>query len=163
MTIYEIDHLIEELFDPETGELVDGAEEKLEELSMARRDKVRNIALAYKNARGFANAVRDEVRTLQQRHKVAENRASSLLNLLNYATGGEDFNFPDVAVKTRRNPESVEVVDLDACINYLENTGRHYCIVHHAPDVSKSELKFLLKNGEVPGAKLVRTTRTEVK
>ncbi len=47
MTLYEIDKAITDLADPETGEITDF--EALDNLQMARDQKIENIACYYKN------------------------------------------------------------------------------------------------------------------
>ncbi len=76
MTLYEIDKAITDLADPETGEITDF--EALDNLQMARDQKIENIACYYKNLVSDAEAIKAEKEALAERQKVAENKAARL-------------------------------------------------------------------------------------
>ena len=80
MTLYEIDRAIMDAItaglDPETGELTNYDE--LEELQLARDEKIENIACYIKNIAADAKAIRDEEQALAKRRKTLENRAEGL-------------------------------------------------------------------------------------
>ena len=80
MNLYEIDAAITALVDPETGEISDFT--KLEELSMARDQKLENVACWYKNLMAEAKAIRDEEKVLAERRQSAERKAESLKRYL---------------------------------------------------------------------------------
>ena len=87
MTLYEIDKAITDLADPETGEITDF--EALDNLQMARDQKIENIACYYKNLVSDAEAIKAEKEALAERQKVAENKAARLKEYLLRATRGE--------------------------------------------------------------------------
>ena len=64
MNIYEIEQAITDLVDPETGEITDF--EALDALSMARDEKIENVALWTKNLNAEAKAIREEEKALAE-------------------------------------------------------------------------------------------------
>ena len=161
MTLYEIDKAITDLADPETGEITDF--EALDNLQMARDQKIENIACYYKNLVSDAEAIKAEKEALAERQKVAENKAARLKEYLSYALHGEKFSTPKFAV-TFRKTTSVNVDNPSAAIEWAELNGHKECIRYKAPEISKSELGKVLKAGqEVPGAVLVEGISVGVK
>ena len=161
MTLYEIDKMITDLADPETGEITDfGA---LGNLQMARDQKIENIACYYKNLVSDAEAIKAEKDALTERQKAAENKAARLKEYLSYALRGEKFSTPKCAV-TFRKTTSVNVDNPSAAIEWAEMNGHKECVRYKAPEISKSELGKVLKTGqEVPGAALVEGLSVGVK
>ena len=161
MTLYELDKAITDLADPETGEITDF--EALDNLQMARDQKIENIACYYKNLVSDAEAIKAEKEALAERQKVAENKAARLKEYLSYALHGEKFSTPKCAV-TFRKTTSVNVDNPSAAIEWAELNGHKECIRYKAPEISKSELGKVLKAGqEVPGAVLVEGISVGVK
>ena len=161
MTLYEIDKMITDLADPETGEITDF--EALDNLQMARDQKIENIACYYKNLVSDAEAIKAEKDALTERQKAAENKAARLKEYLSYALRGEKFSTPKCAV-TFRKTTSVNVDNPSAAIEWAEMNGRKECVRYKAPEISKSELGKVLKTGqEVPGAALVEGLSVGVK
>ena len=74
MTIYEIrseiDRLIEEAVDPETGVLAEDYIDKLNALQMSEREKEINCALAYKNRMANVDAINVEIEKLKKKQKM---------------------------------------------------------------------------------------------
>lgn len=165
MTLYEIDQgLLEimETVDPETGEWI-GDPEAWEQLNMEREAKLENTACYIKNLRAQIAAFKDEVRTLQRRQKVLENREAWLMENLRRSLAGENFETTRCALKFKKNPETVRVTDKEACMRWAE-TYAPEAIRYAEPELVKSDLKVILKNGvEVPGCELARETRLEVR
>lgn len=161
MTLYEIDKAITDLADPETGEITDF--EALDNLQMARDQKIENIACYYKNLVSDAEAIKVEKDALTERQKAAENKAARLKEYLSYALRGEKFSTPKCAV-TFRKTTSVNVDNPSAAIEWAEMNGHKECVRYKAPEISKSELGKVLKTGqEVPGAALVEGLSVGVK
>ena len=75
-SLYEINAQIEQAWsaavDPETGEIIsEEAAQAIEQLSMARDEKVENLALYYKNLMAEAEALKAEKQTLAARQSAA--------------------------------------------------------------------------------------------
>jgi hypothetical protein len=112
MTLYDIDRQIEDLIDPDTGEITDFA--ALDALQMDRSEKVGQIARAYRNALAEASAIGAEVDRLAQREKTAAKRADSLKEYLSYALNGESYKDSTVTVYYRKT--TAVVVEEDALL-----------------------------------------------
>lgn len=143
-TLYEIDHSIEELIDGETGEIVDI--ERFEELQMAREDKVKQIALAYKNLGAEVAALKKEEEAFAERRKATQKRMESCKSYLDYALHGESYKSTEVCC-TYRKSDAVIVDDMAAIPeSYLR---------YAAPEPCKDDIKKALKAGEqIPGCRL---------
>ena len=161
MTLYEIDKAITDLADPETGEITDF--EALDNLQMARDQKIENIACYYKNLVSDAEAIKAEKEALAERQKVAENKAARLKEYLSYALHGEKFSHAEMRGDVPKD-------HFRKCgqpfrrHQWAELNGHKECIRYKAPEISKSELGKVLKAGqEVPGAVLVEGISVGVK
>lgn len=160
MTLYEIDKAIMDLAD-ENGEITDF--EALDNLQMARDQKIENIACYYKNLLSDAEALKAEETAFAERRKAAENKAARMKEYLAYALNGEKFQTPKCSV-TFRKTTSVNVDNPSAAIEWAELNGHKECVRYKAPEISKSELGKVLKAGqEVPGASLVEGLSVGVK
>lgn len=158
MTLYdinkELENAFEELVDPETGEILDGAY-VLDALTMERNEKIENIALMIKNLRSDAEAINAEAKRLKARAKACENRSEWLKNYLAEHLQGEEFKSPRAAISWRRS-ESVRVNDL------WKLPEQYIRIADPEPD--KKALKKALKSGEaIEGAELVQSMNLQIK
>lgn len=161
MTLYEIDQAIMECLDMETGEILDF--ERLNELNMAREQKIENVALYIKTLTAQADAIKAEENALAERRKAKENRVKGLKNWLAEALDGQAFETAKVRLGFRKS-EGVEVKDLMECCIWLEKNGHFDCVKYSTPDVNKTELKKLLKAGaEIPGAVLEERVNLQMK
>lgn len=106
MSIWEIEQSIMALVDPETGEITDF--EALDNLAMARDEKIENLALWIKNLNAEAKAIREEEKNLAERRQKAENKAESLKAYLTQVLNGEKFKTAKTEVSWRES-ETVEV------------------------------------------------------
>lgn len=160
MTIYEIDAEVQRILDSavdENGEVNPEALEQLEALQMERERKVENLALAYKNAKSMAAAIKAEEEALAKRRKAEENSAERTRKYLDFVLGGESFKTSRVSVshKTTQAVETDETFMLGAASEYLR---------YKDPEPNKTAIMAALKAGiNVPGAKLVTRTSTIVK
>lgn len=153
MNLYQIDMAIANCVDFETGEIIDS--EMLESLQIAREKKVEGVALWIKNLRAEADALSNEIKSLQHRKKVAENKVETLKKFLLYALDGEEFNTPKVAVSYRMSSR-VEVFD----INLID---KKYIRIKE-PEADKAAIKKALNNGEqIEGAILVPVSNIQIK
>lgn len=144
-SLYEINSQIEQAWgaavDPDTGEIInEEAMQAFSELSMARDEKIENIALAYKNTCAEVEALKAE--WLKQ-------------YLSQYMENGEKYKSAKVTIGWRKS-ESVQVED-----TFL--LPDEYLIFTVAPD--KNALKKALKAGEpmIGGARLVTTNNIQIK
>lgn len=161
MNIYEIDSAIMALVDEETGEILDI--EALEQLQMERDQKLENVACWHKNLVAEAAAIRQEELNLAKRRQAIENRAERLKKYLSDALGGQKFQTAKCAVSFRKTTK-VELSEPALAIAWAQANGYGNIVTYKAPEISKSGLAVLLKEGkEVPGAELVNGLSVGVK
>ena len=160
MTLYEIDSRLEALVDPETGEIADF--EAFEALDMERNRKLENMACWIKNMKADMDGIAAEVKALQARKKVIENRAKRITAYLQEALAGQKFETPRCAV-TYRKSTAVEVSDVAGLVEYLMSHGHDDCLTYAAPEIKKKELKDLLDKEPVPGCAVVQRQNMQIK
>lgn len=153
MKLYEINEQIMACIDSETGELIDP--EKLNELQLAKDEKLENLTLWYKDLIAEANALKEEKEAFAAREKAAKNKAESIKNYLSYVLNGEGFKTTKCAVSFRRSEKTV-VDDFDLLPEVLLN--------YPTPKADLAEIKKAIKNGEaVPGAHLEEALNIQIK
>lgn len=153
ISIYEIDRAIMDLVDPETGEILDW--EALEALQLEREAKIENVACWYKNLVAEAKAIREEEKALAERRKAVEAMAERRKRYLEDALGGQKFQTARCSI-TFRKTTKVDLQDEQAAIEWCQKNGRDDVLKYAAPEVNKTELTKLLKDGvTIPGAELV--------
>lgn len=152
-TLYEIDEEILNCVDMETGEIIDV--ERLEQLQLARDDKVEGIALWIKNLLSDADAIKSEEEKLAQRRKANENKAKNLKEYLSKFLCGQKFKTPKVSISYRKS-ESAEVTD----ISKLDDDYLKFA----EPTVDKTKVKKALKAGTVlQGVSLVENQNIQIR
>ena len=155
MTLYEIDRSIEELIDPETGEIADY--EAFEQLQMDRAAKIENVALWVKDLDAEAKAIREEEKALSERRKSAENKAEKLREYLRLALNGEKFQTAKVAVGYRKSTG----VFIDDEVAFLRDHPEYARI---KTEIDKAAVKDELKKGtEVSGAVLEERINMQIR
>lgn len=161
MTLYEINTAIENCFieeiDPETGEVITEVldEDRLDELKMAKSEKIENVACWIKNLASDVEALKNEETKLAKRRKTMENKIESLKNYLQWACDGEKFNGIRAAVSFR-NSQSVAVDD----VNQIPEL---YMRVKTVSEPDKAMLKKVLATTNVPGVHLENKLSTIIK
>ena len=112
MTLYKINeqlrNAIEFGCDPETGEIIDTV--ALEELEMARDEKIENICLYIKDLKAEAAAIKTEKDVLDARMKASTKKADSLTNYLQLMLSGQKFKTSRCAVSYRKT-QAVKITD----------------------------------------------------
>lgn len=155
MNLYEIDSKILETFDEDTGEILN--ESLLNELQMAREQKLTNIVHFIKNLESDAEALKKAEQDFKARRESCEHKAESLRKYLEGYLAGETFESEDKTAKVSyRKSESVEVDD----VWKIPEQFRKYSLP--APD--KTALKKWIKDGnEIEGAHLVTKMSMQIK
>ncbi len=162
MTLYEInaelDALIANSIDPETGELtIDPAQ--IDALSMERDEKIENIGCYIKNLKAEAAAIDAEIKNLTARKDAANKKAERLTNYLKDNLNGEKFQTAKVVI-SYRNATAVEI-DPDVFFARSDN-GKYFRLKD--PEADKTAIKEALKGGAViEGATLVTNTSMTIK
>lgn len=157
MTLFEIDKALMDFefeVDEETGEILNASD--LDELQMARQDKIENIGLYIKNLEAEKEAVKHEKDSFADREKRLGKKIESLKGYLGYALQGQKFSTPRVAVSFRRS-ESVLVKNESLIPD-------EYCEFTMVRKPNKTNLKKALKDGEeIMGVELVEKQNVSVK
>ncbi len=160
MTLYEINNRIievwQEAVDPDTGEIIsDDAILRINELELAKDEKIEGCALYIKNLMAEAKAVKEEKDKLASRQKALENKAEKITEYISKYLGGEKFSTPRVNISWRKS-QAVDILDLskipDTFLKYSD------------PKPDKAAIKALLKaGGKVEGALLVENNNMTIK
>ncbi len=160
-TLYEINEAIlncvevEEgtIVNIETGEVIDIA--ALDALNMQRDEKIRNIALWYKDLLSDAEQIKAEEQALNQRRKRAENKALQLKNYLANVLDGQKVKESKFAISWRKS-QAVNILD--------ERKLPKSYLIEQAPKVDKAGIRKALKDGaDVPGAEMVEALNIQIK
>ena len=156
MTLYELDKAIAEfeLEVNEDGEVLNIDE--LDELNLAREQKIEGISLWVKNLEAEKEAVKNEKNNFADREKRLGKKIESLKGYLTYALDGQKFSTPRVAVSFRKS-ESVHITD-----EYLIPDEYKIFTVVKKPD--KGVIKDALKKGkEIMGVELIEKKNVQIK
>lgn len=152
MNLYEINAAITGCVDMETGEIIDEA--ALNELTMAKAEKVRNIACWIKNLVAEAKAYKEEKDIFAARQKAAEAKAESLKKYLASACDGETYKEKEFSIKWRASKQVV-VEDIKALPEEF--------LVYKDPQPDKVAIKKAIEEGAVfEGVLLVEKQNIQV-
>ena len=153
MKLYEINEQILSCIDSETGELINP--EKLNDLQIAKEEKLENLALWYKDLLAEANALKEEKEAFATREKAAKNKAESIKNYLSFVLNGENFKTTKCALSFRKSEKTV----IDDIYSIPENF-----LKYSEPKADLTEIKKAIKNGEeIKGAHLEETQNIQIK
>ena len=157
MTLFEIDNAIAEFefeIDEDTGEILNI--DALDELQMAREQKIENVGLYIKNLEAEATAVENQEKIFADRKKRIRKKIEGLKGFLGYALDGQKFSTPKVAVSFRKS-ESVLIKD-----EYL--IPDDYCEFTVTRRPNKTNLKKALKDGkEIMGVELIEKNNVQIR
>lgn len=157
MTLFEIDKAIQDFefeIDEDTGEILNIQD--LDDLQMAREQKIENVGLYIKNLEAEADAVENQEKVFADRKKRIRKKIEGLKGFLGYALQGEPFKTDKVVMSFRRS-ESVHITD-----EYLIPDEYKTFTVVKKPD--KTVIKKALKDGkEIMGCELVEKSNVQIK
>lgn len=150
MKIYEIDKAIEEILSTEVtedGEISQQAFEAIEELTLAKEERIDSLLSYYKDSLADSEKIKTEAKALATRARVLENRAASLKSYLACVIGtGRKWQNARHKVAWRKS-QAVEVLDAKKVPSDF--------VIDVEPKINKAALKLALKAGEkVEGARL---------
>lgn len=153
MSLYTINKAIEDLIDMETGEIKDI--DAMEQLQMAREEKVHNICAYIINLDAEAKSYGERAAQFDSRRKAAENKAENLRKYLQNQLAGQKWKDEDFTVSFRTT-KATDIFDEDAVpIDYK---------IAQAPKLDRAGILRTLKMGkEIPGARLVERESMTVK
>lgn len=163
MNLYQINQEIENFkfeIDEETGEILNLMQ--LDELNIAKEEKIESIALWIKNLKAEAEAIKNEIDTLNKRVKTKMNKAASLSEYLKSSLDGKRFETGKVVVSYRKSTK-VEVDD--EFINYAKSEELYDFYTENV--TYKADLKaikeHLKQGGALDHCQLVENNNIQIK
>lgn len=152
----EIESVIENAVDAETGEIVDEQLiEKLGELQIEKEQLIEEVCLEIKNTESYAEALKAEKKAIADKQSAAERHVESLRKYVKFALNNEKLKTSKVSVSYRKSKSTEFEGD--------PTTLPIDCIKTEIT-VKKKELKAHLEAGEdIPGAKIVERTSMIIK
>lgn len=174
MTLYDITSDYRELFDQFddaddlTDEQVEAYFDTLEALEGDFDTKAENIACFIKELQGESDMLDVEIKALKARKQVKDNIIKRLKRMLIDSMVQLDkkkIDRPRAKLSLHRNPESADIADERAFIEWAERSGNDFFLRYSTPEIRKTAVKAALKSGaELPSyVKLVRTMSIIIK
>lgn len=173
MKLYEISANFAEVFDAmdslaenkangkdiSTEDTLQSLTEVLESMNVEFDAKAEAVALYIKELKAQTFAMKAEEKRLAERRKSKESQVEWLTDYIKRCMENaqkKKVETPRCVLSIRRNPESVEISDPPRFIEMLQENGRDDLLKYAEPEIRKSEIKKLMKQGEVfQGAQLV--------
>ena len=168
MNLYEInqelERLIEEAIDPNTGEILPEFEDAFDKLNMTKADKLEGYAMVIKNKTVFRKAIEVERKLLQAREKTLSTSIDYLKFKLKNGLEGEKIKTAKVSVyyNSYTGPEVDENFDMEE----YYNAGNGHDLVKRniSYEVPSKPLKAKIEAGaSVDWARLVTKTAIVVR
>lgn len=162
MKLYEINQEIQRIFDSvvldeETGEIVSADFAALDELQLAKEEKLKNCGLIYLNRQAEAAAVKQEVDRLTHRYKRLASENKRLLDYMQFNLHGEEFSCPQFAVKYSK---STRVKVDDKFIEWAKKSRKFKNLLRTSYEPDKVAITNLLKSGKTLTYARLETTQT---
>lgn len=156
----EYQHLLDNLCDPETGEISEQTLVKLDEVGQELDKKCIAVASYIKNIDAERKAIEEAKRAMAAREAAMDKVVTNLTNYLQTnmeRTGKTEVSCPYFAIKIKKCPVSVDVLDEEAVPS--EYKKRKEII-----SVDKMKLREELTNGVIiPGVALKQNNRLEIR
>lgn len=153
MSLYDIQQDILDCINTETGEIIDA--ERLDQLQMEKREKVKNIALWIINLRGEAANSKEREAYFAQRRKRAEKKIEGLTAYLSGCLDGEKVKDDDFEIGWKQS-QATEITD-------ETKLPKQYLIAVNPKIDRMAILKDLKAGVEIDGAKLVTKNNIQVR
>lgn len=152
----EIESVIENAVDAETGEIVDEQLiEKLNELQIEKEQLIEEVCLEIKNTEAYAEALKAEKKAIADKQSAAERHVESLKKYVKFALNNEKLKTSKVSVSYRKT----KAVEFEG-----DPTTLPIDCIKTELTVRKKQLKDHLDAGEnIPGAKIVERTSMIIK
>lgn len=171
MKLYEVDSEILRLLcllepDPETGEIPENEEQLLTELNglqMEREHILEYLAKVVLNNRAEQAMLKIEEARLYERRKKLEAKEDRLMRVLDRECDGKNTNL-GIATFRYRATTKIEVADRAKTVNWLRRHKYKDAIRVMEPEVDKTVVRQLLKNGaKIPGLALLQSQSCSLK
>lgn len=126
-----------------------------------------NIAAVIKNLAAEAEDLREQEKIFAARRRAKEKSVERLKSYLLQEMqnlGTPKIETTQAKISLRNNPESAQIADENAFIEWALENDRDSLLIYKKPDISKTAVKIALKAGEeLPGAALGRTVSVIIK
>lgn len=159
----QIENMLSECYDPETGELLVPEEEMFAEIERLRMDfeeKLDGIVCEIKNLQADAAAIKAEKDMLAERQRKAEEKGERLKRLMAFLLNGEPWKNARHRVSYRKS--SVVVLD-DDFVEWAEENAPDL-LRRKDPEPRKAEIAAALKAGfEVGHAHMETRNNIQIK
>ena len=171
MKLYEVDSEILRLLcllepDPETGEIPENEEQLLTELNglqMEREHILEYLANVVLNNRAEQEMLKIEEARLYERRKKLEAKEDRLMRVLDRECDGKNTNL-GIATFRYRATTKIDVADRAKAVNWLRRHKYKDAIRVMEPEVDKTVVRQLLKNGaKIPGLALLQSQSCSLK
>lgn len=151
----QIEELSERLIDPETGELDEEVLTQLDELDIAKDEKLEAYGMKIKSLVAEVKAIKDAKEGFTKREHAKVALIDKLQRVVDAELRGEPKEYTNVHFKYRKS-ESVEIVNEDLI-------PEEYCDYETKKKPVKARIKADLKaKHDVPGAVLVKKNNLQV-
>lgn len=163
MKLYEINQeletLIAECIDTETGEITNL--DRLNELTLAKDEKVRNIALLILDLRAEEKAYDEQLKKFLALKKSVKNKITSLENYLQLNTEGQTFKFIECKISYKPSEETI-IDDIEVLEKYCK---RHKELGSWEFKPNKTAIKEAIASGtlKVQGARVIKKQNIQIK
>lgn len=163
MNLFEIEAGIQRLLDgmeidEETGE-VSGVE-GLEELELAKEEKIKNTALYYLNLSAEAKELSEQEKKFGERKKAVQKKAERIKEYLSSALNGEGYRCTECVVKFSHSKRVETTSDF---MKWAKASGAEY-LTYREPEPNKIAIKAALDNGiKIPGAQISEYNNISIK
>ena len=172
MKLYEINEEIQntldayldidgQLVDQETGEILEEAAntavmKRLEELEIAKEEKLEGIACWIKGMEAEEEALKAEQKKLKERADRLAKKRETVTGFLERSLAGEKLKSERVVVSYRKSAQTV--------IKNEDELPEEYWKVKISRDPDKTAIKKAIKDGiEVPGAEVIEVLNMSIK
>ena len=169
-SLYEINRQIDDLLgmiiDPETGEIVEGSDDKfflLETLTGKRDEIIEYLVKKCKNTQYLASSVDEQIKDLQKHKDRLKKQYDGLVKVIDRECQGkkQDFGF---AVVSYRKSSSVVLDDEETVKDWCEQNGQDQAVkVKTTISLDKTELKKIMMSEFVPGAHIETRNNCSIK
>lgn len=157
ITLYEIDNQIEDICNQvsENGELTEEQANKLDELDIAKEEKLDSIIAVIKNESAFIEALKGEKGKIEKKVTIAENRIKWLKNYLKLSLKGYKYQSAIGSI-SYNNSSSVKILNINDIPDALKTTVSEI-------KADKKAIKKALSEGYVPGAAIENKVNVTIK
>lgn len=171
MKLYEINEQIQMLtdqitFDEETGEIlcdIDAIATEIDKLQMEKKSVLEYLAKLVLNHRAEETMIKAEENRLKERRERLGKKEERLMAILDRECDGEKTDL-GIATLSYRKTNRTEITDSSEALFWLRENGHTDCYKTPEPEISKSEVKKLIKAGiEVPGCAMVESPSCSLK